>query len=123
MISNQGTTAAATHINNRLTGEWLVIDIMFRFDGTTYRQVMKLVKRELDLSPEELQNEQNQTPKAEVGESNNSNDKEVGGEENPVETPTTPETPVQVNQVAPGEFPLTKICLRHISENKMEDMD
>lgn len=108
MISNQGTTAAATHINNRLTGEWLVIDIMFRFDGTTYRQVMKLVKRELDLSPEELQNEQNQTPKAEVGESNNSNDKEVGGEENPVETPTTPETPVQVNQVAPGEFPLTK---------------
>jgi predicted chitinase len=57
VLSNQHSTPSASHINNRLSGEWLIIDISYRFDGKSYSQVIKLVKRELELSPEELQKE------------------------------------------------------------------
>lgn len=67
-ISNQASTPSAPHINNRLTGEWLVIDIKFVFDGRKFTQVIRLIKRELELSPEEFQQEAEQTPKSEPGQ-------------------------------------------------------
>jgi len=47
IISNLGGTPSASQINNRLTGEWLIVDIIFRFDGSKFRQIIKLVRREL----------------------------------------------------------------------------
>ena len=53
-LSNQSATPATPHVNNRLTGDWLIIDISFVFDGDTYQQNVKLIKKELELSPSEL---------------------------------------------------------------------
>jgi predicted chitinase len=57
ILSNQHSTPSASHINNRLSGEWLIVDIYYMFDGKGFSQRIKLVKRELDLSPEEQQKE------------------------------------------------------------------
>ena len=64
VLSNQASTPSASQINNRLTGEWLIIDIVYRLENKSYRQVVKLVKRELELSEEELAKEGRQDKKA-----------------------------------------------------------
>jgi len=75
-ISNQAPTPAASHMNNRLSGEWLIIDILYRFDGNQYNQIVKLVKRELELSGDELKEEGEQKATNKDGKENTSNDKE-----------------------------------------------
>lgn len=57
VISNKGGTPTHGLINNRLTGEWMIIDIKYVQSDSKFKQIVTLVKRELDLSPEELQNE------------------------------------------------------------------
>jgi hypothetical protein len=57
IISNQAGTPAATAINKRLSGEWVVLDISYKFTKKVYNQTVKLVKRELELSDEERKNE------------------------------------------------------------------
>jgi predicted chitinase len=109
-ISNQASTPSTSHVNNRLTGEWLIVDIQFTFDGESYRQVLKLIKRELDLSPEELRNEAPQESTKPKGE-NTSNDNTTGSNENPV-AEEVPATPNQANQTVDDDFPLTKDMFR-----------
>jgi len=57
VITNKGATPTHGLFNNRLTGEWLIIDIKYIQSDSKFKQVVTLVKRELNLSPEELQNE------------------------------------------------------------------
>lgn len=59
-VSNQSPTPTNNPINARLSGEWLIVDIMYRFENKNYNQIIKLVKRELELSPEEKKRESNQ---------------------------------------------------------------
>lgn len=66
LISNQASTPSASQINNRLSGEWFIIDIKFMFDGRKYSQILRLIKKELDLSPEEIQQESDQIPEKEL---------------------------------------------------------
>jgi len=56
-ISNQTPTPSQDLVNNRLTGDWLIIDISFVYSDKTFVQKIKLIKRELSLSDEELSNE------------------------------------------------------------------
>ncbi len=56
-ITNKGSTPTHGLINNRLTGEWLIIDIQYSQMEGKFRQVVTLVKRELELAPDELANE------------------------------------------------------------------
>jgi hypothetical protein len=53
-ISNQGTTPTQDHINQRLSGEWLIVDIKFRYESKSFRQIVTLFKRDLELSDTEL---------------------------------------------------------------------
>lgn len=50
-------TPSQTPSNNRLTGQWLIVDIMYRFDGKLIQQIIKLVRKELSLSAEEAEKE------------------------------------------------------------------
>ena len=52
-ISNQSRGVIDEYFNARLSGEWLIIDIKFRLTGVKYRQIVTLVKRELELSKNE----------------------------------------------------------------------
>lgn len=56
-ISNQTPTPSSTLINNRLSGDWLIWDISYTFDGKTFMQKVKLIKRELSISNDELAKE------------------------------------------------------------------
>jgi len=56
-VSNQTSTPSSDLINNRLTGDWLIVDISFEYSERRYVQKIKLIKRELELSPDELENE------------------------------------------------------------------
>jgi hypothetical protein len=53
-ISNQTQTVTQNHINQRLSGEWLIVDIKFRFTNSRFRQVVTLMRRDLELSVKEL---------------------------------------------------------------------
>jgi predicted chitinase len=56
-ISNQSNMIAADMQNQRLSGEWLIMDIRYNFFDGSFKQIIDLVKRELSLSDEELINE------------------------------------------------------------------
>jgi hypothetical protein len=56
-ISNQTATPSTGLKNDRLSGEWLIIDIRLVYSNQTFKQIINLVKRELELSDDELSNE------------------------------------------------------------------
>jgi len=56
-----------------LTGEWLIVDIMYRFDGKIYEQIIKLVRKELSLSPEERKKENKPKKKKDTTRGKSSN--------------------------------------------------
>ena len=64
-ISNQTSTPSATLKNERLSGDWLIIDIKYTYSDGSFTQTVKLVKRELELSNIELSNEIQNSPKME----------------------------------------------------------
>lgn len=104
LISNQASTPSSSHINNRLSGEWLIVDIAYQVENYKFTQMVKLIKRELDLSDEELAQEASQNLTPEGGE-NTTNDQ--------AEDNQNPETPpaAQTDSTTPtdtGGFPLTK---------------
>jgi hypothetical protein len=103
-VSNQASTPSASHVNNRLTGEWFVIDIRYVFDGISFKQVIRLIKRELDLSPEEAQLEAEQNPNPEPGQ-NTSNDNSVEERSPNPSTVGTEEVPVTfaVDNIKPAD--------------------
>ena len=57
LLSSNTTTPSSAMINQRLSGSWLIIDIKYIFYNKSLKQIVTLVKRELELSDEELQNE------------------------------------------------------------------
>jgi hypothetical protein len=69
MITNT-PTPSQKGVNNRLSGEWFIVDIKFEMSRGRFYQKIQLVKRDLELSPEELASESNsgtnqsQTPSA-----------------------------------------------------------
>lgn len=56
-LSNQTATPSADLVNRRLSGDWLITDIKFVFVDKSFKQILKLVKRELELSDSELSEE------------------------------------------------------------------
>jgi hypothetical protein len=54
LISNQAKGVVDEFYNRRLSGEWLIIDIKFRLNNGRFNQILTLVKRELELSKNEV---------------------------------------------------------------------
>jgi hypothetical protein len=129
ILSNQKDTFSKSHLNPRLTGQWLIVDISYNYTGFKLRQNITLVRRDLDLTPEELAQEKNQPPQNKPNQDQKQNepnptDQEppVAGEQAPVvgATPSTPpagntgpEPPVD------EDFPLTKEMWRAIYNGKI----
>lgn len=65
LISNQAPTPTQDILNNRLSGFWIIVDIRYIFNDQKYTQVIRLVKRELELSPEEASKEPPQQSQSE----------------------------------------------------------
>ena len=127
VISNQASTPSAPHINNRLSGEWFIIDLLYKFDGNKYTQVVKLIRRELDLSPEELNNEPAQStpdqPSGLNGSTSNDTTKNSVDTTNPT-PPTTGDVLTGTASSTPIDdsgFPLTKDIFRSIYKGKVND--
>lgn len=77
-------------INTRLSGEWLLIDIEYTFSQSRFYQSFRLVKRELELSKEELETEKDNT--------NSNYSKELSeNTTNPEPSPETTGTPALID--------------------------
>lgn len=55
IISHNSTTITTPAINARYSGDWLILDIKYTLSGGSFKQIVTLVKRELQLSSEELE--------------------------------------------------------------------
>ena len=91
ILSNKSPMPGDDSMNNeRLSGEWLLIDIEYVFTQNKFIQNFRLVKRELELSKEELEAEKNNT---------NTNYKKENPENttNPEPSPETTGTPALVD--------------------------
>lgn len=53
MFLNQGMVTTNPLFNAKLSGEWLITEIQFLFDGKTFGQKLKLTRRDLGFSQEE----------------------------------------------------------------------
>jgi hypothetical protein len=141
VLSNQSANIARSDFNSRLSGQWMIVDIAFTFASQKLRQRIELVKRDLELSPDELKNEgqdnNKQQPNQGQGEKNeNPTDQEPQSPTPPPDSPgptasqpeppgatqsaetppvpePTPEPPVEEN------FPLTKEMWRSIYQGKI----
>lgn len=117
-LSNQASTPSTPHVNNRLTGEWFIIDIKYRFDGDKFRQIVKLIRRELDLSPEELSGEPIQNRSR--GKDGSRNYDDANGSDNLSDNPNDPSVITNDDDyVDDGTFPLTKEIFRLIYKGKI----
>jgi hypothetical protein len=120
LISEQTPTPLNPMWNNRLSGEWLIIDIVYRFDNKKYTQILRLIKKELDLSAEELAKEEQQTPRIPASE-NTSNNTEQTTNDLSSQTPNEGDLLVgATSSVTQNDdnFPLTKDIFRKIYEGK-----
>lgn len=84
LLSSNTPTPASPMINQRLTGDWQIIDIKFTFFNKTIKQIVTLVKRELELSDEELNNESQSTSNVDTGTRGSYDNPDVN---NPTYTP------------------------------------
>ena len=92
ILSNQSNNMARSPLNSRLSGQWMISDIAFTFINSSLRQRIELVKRDLELSPDELKNE---------GQDNNKQQPNQGQNENN-ENPTDQETPLPEQPASVG---------------------
>ena len=117
-ISNQTNTPAASLKNSRLSGDWLIIDIKYIYSNNEFNQVIRLVKRELELSDEELSNENPIPPKSETTAPSSNND--VTNNQNTVLAPSGSTSSVP-NTQDPGDVSdiLTKDIWRRIYTGKV----
>lgn len=58
LITNNGATPTSKLKNERISGDWFIIEIKFIYSGGSYNQEVTLIKRELELSEEEFNEEQ-----------------------------------------------------------------
>jgi len=54
LLINQGMTEKNPLFNKKLSGEWLIIDVTFFYDQGEFKQKVKLVRRDLGFSQEEV---------------------------------------------------------------------
>ena len=54
LLLNQGITEINPLHNKKLSGEWLIIDIQLYFDGGAMKQKVKMIRRDLGFSQEEV---------------------------------------------------------------------
>jgi len=92
ILSSNTPTPASPMINQRLSGDWLITDIKYTFNEFALLQVISLVKRELELSDDELDRELISTKK-EPGSGYNNNNR--GEFENPVSNQIATTTPTK----------------------------
>lgn len=78
-ISSEGTTPSASQINNRLSGEWMIMDIKYVVEDSEFYQEVTLIRRDLSTSEDEKKDVIQQTPPAPTQE------EELVEEEPPVE--------------------------------------
>jgi putative chitinase len=97
LITNEGASPASRLKNDRISGEWFITDIKFVYTQGEYKQELSLIKRELDVSDEELANEQ--TPAS--GENNTEQPLN-----NPVENTTNPTDLTNTDAPVVTESPL-----------------
>lgn len=57
IISSNAPTPSSDMFNQRLSGDWFIVDIKYRFFDSSLSQVITLIKRELELSDNELNSE------------------------------------------------------------------
>jgi hypothetical protein len=140
ILSNQSNNMARSMLNARLSGQWMISDIAFTFANASLRQRIELVKRDLDLSPDELKKEGQDNNKQQPNQGQNENNENPTDQEAPLpqqpasvgptasqpepsgatqsaETPPiiepTPEAPIEET------FPLTKEMWRSIYQGKI----
>ena len=118
-ISNQATTPSEGIKNERLSGDWLITDIKYVYSQSRFNQIIKLVKRELELSDAELSNEPQQQAKSNIGE-NTTNTDVITPQSNPVvpngvtnSVVNTTQSPTDVSNI------LTKDIWRRIYNGKV----
>lgn len=58
LITNKGNTPTAKIKNERISGDWFITEIKFIYSGGSYNQEISLIKRELEVSEEEFQEEE-----------------------------------------------------------------
>lgn len=96
VLSSNTPTPASPMINQRLTGDWLIVDIKFMYYDGSLKQIVTLVKRELELSDDELEKE--------LISSNRSNGKGKGYESGrgDYQNPTPPNINTNANNINTG---------------------
>jgi predicted chitinase len=122
IVSNQQSTPSASHLNNRLSGEWFIIDIIYRFDGGKYQQSIKLIKRELNLSEQELDKEPEQNQKKETGQNTSNDNTQTSTDNTSASEPTGDQLMGATSSTPPPDdtgFPLTKEIFRKIYQGKI----
>jgi hypothetical protein len=117
-VSNQTTTPSQDLVNNRLTGDWLIIDIGFVYTDKTFVQKIKLIRRELALSDEELLNEPPVAVTPPTG-TNTTNPEVQNLQSNQVEPPANPTASVASVATSTTDFILTKQIWRLIYNGKI----
>lgn len=74
-VNERPTVSASEVIESRLTGEWVIIDIAYKWNKGNLKQTVRAVRKELGKTPEELKNDQVAPPvkNVEVNTENNEN--------------------------------------------------
>lgn len=57
LLSSNTQTVSSVMVNQRLSGDWIVVDIRYNYYERGVRQILTMVKRELELSADELETE------------------------------------------------------------------
>jgi predicted chitinase len=117
-ISNQVPTPSADFANNRLSGDWLIIDIEYLYENRRYVQKLKLIKRELELSNTELNDEPDVEVTPPVG-ANTTNPTTATASISSIEPPVNPTDSVAPIGESPDNFILTKQIWRSIYNGKI----
>lgn len=95
-FTNASGTITSPLVKKRLTGDWLIIDISFIFSGGKINQVVKMVKRELGMSDDEVKLTPPPSSKKDPGEINDNPMPPVAGSTAPPapsEASTPPTSP------------------------------
>ncbi len=62
LFNTDTPSLTSTDVNNRLSGEWLVLNLRFVKNGDNFEQYISLIRRELSLSKQEAQSEPRSNP-------------------------------------------------------------
>jgi len=108
LLTNKTPTPSSDIVINRLSGDWLITDIKFIYKDGALNQELTLIKRELSLSPDELESQETLD--------NERLDNDGKNYENPIEETKNPndlsQTDVKIDTIPPpppGKYDLEYI--------------